>query len=194
MLHGFPRYTRRHNLAEFLIDAFDTIALSIQNLISFGGFRRSQSRNNTIHKNILYHSNHTFSAVLRGTEGSHVERCINVYCIKATCENLRELGIHHIKRKGTKIKIQLNYLCNWKTAHFDANFIRFLLLKTLQFYILKMAASGGRHFYINIKTKNYESQVISQTNAYTYTFDKYDFCFFSVINPFIGFYEYFYFY
>ena len=66
----------------------------------------------------------------------------------------------------------------WKTANFDANFmkIRFLLLKILQFYIFKMAANGGHHFEMTIKTENYKSQVISQTDAYTYTFDKCDLC------------------
>ena len=52
--------------------------------------------------------------------------------------------------------------------------IVFLLLKILQFYIFKMAANGGRHFEINIKTENYESKFISQTDAYAYTFDKCD--------------------
>ena len=52
--------------------------------------------------------------------------------------------------------------------------IGFSLLKILQFYIIKMAASGGRHFEINIKTENYKSQFISQTDAYTNTFDKFD--------------------
>ena len=37
-----------------------------------------------------------------------------------------------------------------------------------------MAANGGHHFEINIKTENYKSQFISQTDAYTYTFDKCD--------------------
>ena len=64
----------------------------------------------------------------------------------------------------------------WKTAHFDANFmkIRFLLLKILPFYIFKMAAIGGRHFEINIKTENYNSQFISEIGAYTDPFDKCD--------------------
>ena len=41
-------------------------------------------------------------------------------------------------------------------GHFDANFMKigFLLLKILQFNIFKMAANGGRHFEINIKTAN----------------------------------------
>ena len=52
--------------------------------------------------------------------------------------------------------------------------IGFLLLKILQFYIFKMAANGGRHFEINIKTQNYESQFVSQTAAYTNTFDNCD--------------------
>ena len=52
--------------------------------------------------------------------------------------------------------------------------IGFLLLKTLQFYIFEMAVNGGRHFKINIKTENYEPQFISQTGAYTNTFDKCD--------------------
>ena len=55
-----------------------------------------------------------------------------------------------------------------------------LLLKILQFYIFKMAASGGCHFEINIKTEN-KSQFISQTDAYAYTFDKCDFFFFFIV-------------
>ena len=41
-----------------------------------------------------------------------------------------------------------------KTAHFDANGmkIRFLFFKLLRFYVFKMAANGGHHFEINIKT------------------------------------------
>ena len=31
-----------------------------------------------------------------------------------------------------------------------------------------MAASGGHHFEINIKTKNYKTQFISQKHVYTY--------------------------
>ena len=51
----------------------------------------------------------------------------------------------------------------WKTAHFDATFtkIGFLLLKILQFGIFKMAANGGRHFEMNIKTENHKFQFIS---------------------------------
>ena len=52
--------------------------------------------------------------------------------------------------------------------------IGFLFLKILQFYIFKMAANGGRHFGINIKTEKNKFQFISQTDAYTYTFDKRD--------------------
>ena len=42
----------------------------------------------------------------------------------------------------------------WKTAHSDANcmIIGFLFFKILRFYVFKMAANGGRHFEINIKT------------------------------------------
>ena len=39
-----------------------------------------------------------------------------------------------------------------------------------------MAANGGRHFEINIKTENYKTQFISQKHAYTYIFDKCDLC------------------
>ena len=46
-----------------------------------------------------------------------------------------------------------------------------LLLKILRFYVLKMAANGGRHFEINMKVENYETLFISQKHAYTYTFD-----------------------
>ena len=45
--------------------------------------------------------------------------------------------------------------CIWKTAHFDANYVEiyYLLLKIMQFYVFKMAANGGHHFEINIKTE-----------------------------------------
>ena len=45
----------------------------------------------------------------------------------------------------------------WKIAHFDANCMKigFLFFKILWFYVFKMAAKGGRHFEINIKTENY---------------------------------------
>ena len=33
-----------------------------------------------------------------------------------------------------------------------------------------MAANGGRHFVINIKIENYETQIISQKHAYIYFF------------------------
>ena len=33
--------------------------------------------------------------------------------------------------------------------------IGFLLFKILRFYVFNMAANGGRHFEINIKTENY---------------------------------------
>ena len=32
-----------------------------------------------------------------------------------------------------------------------------------------MAASGGCHFEINVKTENYQTQFISQKHVYTYT-------------------------
>ena len=68
--------------------------------------------------------------------------------------------------KGKRIQ-KYNWILSksiWKTAHFDANFMKigFLLLKILQFYIFKMAANGGRHFEINTNTENYKSQFISQ--------------------------------
>ena len=50
--------------------------------------------------------------------------------------------------------------------------IGFLLLKLLQFYVLKMAANGGRHFKINIKTRKHKTQFISQKHARTYSYDK----------------------
>ena len=61
-----------------------------------------------------------------------------------------------------------------KTAQFDANYmeIGFLLLKLLRFYDFKMVANGGRHFEINMKLKNYQTQFISQKHA----FDKCDLC------------------
>ena len=66
--------------------------------------------------------------------------------------------------------------CIWKTAHFGANCmeIGYLLLKIMQFCVFKMAASGGRHFEINIKTENYKTQFISQKQANSSTFDKCD--------------------
>ena len=46
-----------------------------------------------------------------------------------------------------------------KTAHFYANCmeIRFLLLKLMRFYVLKMPVNGSRHFEINIKLINYQT-------------------------------------
>ena len=48
-----------------------------------------------------------------------------------------------------------------ETAHFGANCVEigYLLLKIMQFYVFKMAANGGRHFEINIKTENYKTQI-----------------------------------
>ena len=68
------------------------------------------------------------------------------------------------------------YKCIWKTAHFGANCVEigYLLLKIMQFYVLKMAANGGHHFEINIKTEIYKTQFISQKHTNTCTFDKYD--------------------
>ena len=54
--------------------------------------------------------------------------------------------------------------------------IGYLLLKILRFYVLKMAANGGRHFEINMKVENYETQFIFQKHAYTYTFDNCNLC------------------
>ena len=54
--------------------------------------------------------------------------------------------------------------------------IGYLLLKILQFYFFKMAVNGGRHFKINIKIKNYETQFIFQKHAYTYSFDNCNLC------------------
>ena len=42
-----------------------------------------------------------------------------------------------------------------------------------------MAANEGRHFEINIKLKNYQTQFISQKHAYSYTFDKCDLCYYA---------------
>ena len=39
-------------------------------------------------------------------------------------------------------------------------------------YVFKMAANGGRHFEINIKTENYKTQFITQKHAFTKIFDK----------------------
>ena len=68
----------------------------------------------------------------------------------------------------------------WKTAHFGAKCVEigYLLFKEdkkiMQFYVFKMAANGGRHFEINIKTENYKTQFISQKHANSCTFDKCD--------------------
>ena len=69
--------------------------------------------------------------------------------------------------------------CIWKTAHFGANCVEIghLDLKILQFYVFKMAANGGCHFEINIKTENYKTQFISQKYANSCTFDKCDISF-----------------
>ena len=58
-------------------------------------------------------------------------------------------------------------------------------MKILRFYIFKMAASGGRHFEINMKVQNYETQYISQKHAYTCTFDNCNLYY--VNNHFMGF-------
>ena len=73
--------------------------------------------------------------------------------------------------------------CIWKTAHFGANCVEigYLLLGILQFYVFKMAANGGRHFEINIKTENYKTQFISQKHANSCTFDIYDVNFMQLI-------------
>ena len=73
--------------------------------------------------------------------------------------------------------------CIWKAAHFGANCmeIGYLLLKIMQFYDFKMAANGGRHSEINIKTENYKTQFISQKHANSCTFDKYDVTFTQLI-------------
>ena len=77
--------------------------------------------------------------------------------------------------------------CIWKTAHFDANcvLIGYLLLKIMQFYVYKMAANGGRHFEINVKTKNYKTQFIYQKHANSCTFGKCDVSFYATYN-FVG--------
>ena len=73
----------------------------------------------------------------------------------------------------------------WKTAHFDANCmkIRFLVLKLLQFYIFKMAANGGRHFEINIKTENDNLSLFLKQMHTHLTNVIFVYC---VINQFIG--------
>ena len=48
--------------------------------------------------------------------------------------------------------------------------IGYLLLKILRIYVFKMAANGGHHFEIKIKTENYKTQFTSQKHAYPYTF------------------------
>ena len=56
-----------------------------------------------------------------------------------------------------------------------------LPLKIMQFYVFKMAANGGRHFEINIKTENDKTQFISRKHANSCTFDKYDVHFMQLI-------------
>ena len=53
---------------------FQTVLIDIS--IKSDVFCRSRSQENGIHKNILYRLNLTFSGVLRGTQGGHVERCV----------------------------------------------------------------------------------------------------------------------
>ena len=76
-------------------------------------------------------------------------------------------------------------------AHFDANCmeIGFLLLKILRFYVFEMAAKGGRHFEMDIKTENFQTQLISQKHAYSYTFDKYDLCLYASNHYMVLFYD-----
>ena len=69
------------------------------------------------------------------------------------------LCIHIVdfKGKGTQKYKWILPKSIWKTAHFGANCIKigFLFFKILRFDFFKMAANGGRHFEINIKTENY---------------------------------------
>ena len=81
------------------------------------------------------------------------------------------LFITSFKGKGIqKYKLILSKSI-WKSAHFYASCkkIGFLFFQLLRLYIFKMAASGGRHFELNIKN---ETQFISQKHAYTYTINK----------------------
>ena len=63
--------------------------------------------------------------------------------------------------------------------------IGYLLLKILRFHVFKMAANGGRHFEINMKVHNYETQFISQKHAYTCTLTTVRFVYY-VNNHFMG--------
>ena len=67
------------------------------------------------------------------------------------------------KGKGSHKYTWILFKSICKTGHFEANCmgIWYLLLKILRFYVFKMAANGGRHFEINMKVKNYETQYIS---------------------------------
>ena len=59
---------------------------SVYKQASLCEFCRSQSKDNMIFLYIyLYRSNLTFSGVLRGTQGGHVERCVNLKHINAKC-------------------------------------------------------------------------------------------------------------
>ena len=62
-----------------------------------------------------------------------------------------------VKGKGTQKYQWILSNSIWKCAHIDANCMKilFFFFKILQFYVFKVAASGGRHFEMNIKTENY---------------------------------------
>ena len=53
---------------------------------------------------------------------------------------------------------------------------RILIFKILRFYTLKIAANGGRHFEISIKTENYSTQFISQKHENAFIINKWDLC------------------
>ena len=69
----------QHQGVEWTSDVFKhPLLTSVENLTSFCEFCCSRNQENTIYKNNLYCSNLTFSGVLRGTQGGHVEKCVNL--------------------------------------------------------------------------------------------------------------------
>ena len=82
-----------------------------------------------------------------------------------------------VKGKGAQKYQWVLFNSIWKTAHFDANYMKIGSFNTtLRFYVFKMAANGGRHFEIKIKTEKCSTHIIYQKYAYTFTIYKCDLC------------------
>ena len=60
------------------VEYFQIALTSIQNLTSFADFVVLEVKKIRIYQNNLHRSDLTFSGVLRGTQGSHVEMCLNL--------------------------------------------------------------------------------------------------------------------